>query len=408
MLTPHPGKTDKAGMPVPGQTLSGNTADRDIALLGALCLFLSALDYSIPKPLPFMRIGLANLPLLLALDIFSVKRYSLLVLIKILGQALVTGTLFSYVFLFSLTGTVSSAALMYLLRRIPGTPHGTKGPAASFAGIGIAGAFVSNGLQLCLARFFLFGESARYLAPPFLAAGIISGAALGLFAEAFAARSEWFALRREKVRPAKAALSGPVGAESAEGRRAGKQVLRACPEPGVGPEPAAVSGRAWGRGFGAGGKAALVKGAAALLGMAAFLFIPVIAVRAGLFLLFWLLATLARKKTNPGFTVIVLAALITANLFPAYGKILFRAGPFVIAQGSLMQGIQRAVTMEGLIMLSKLALASALPLPGKFGLLLRETFVILEQFNKKRDTLKKGGKKKDSLFKTLDSILLQI
>jgi heptaprenyl diphosphate synthase len=360
-----------------------------------------------------MRLGLANLPLLLALDIFSLSRYCLLVLIKILGQALVTGTLFSYVFLFSLTGTVSSAALMYLLRRILGTPtlQSTKGSAISFAGIGIAGAFVSNGLQLCLARFFLFGESARYLAPPFLAAGIVSGAVLGIFAEAFAARSEWFALRREKARPAGAALSGPAGTESAEGRRAGKHVLRTCRGPAAaGPKPAAVSGQACGGGSGAGGKAALVKGAATLLGMAAFLLIPVFAVRVGLFLLFWLLAALARKKTNPVFTVIALAAVILANLFPAYGKILFRAGPFVIAQGSLMQGIQRAVTMEGLIMLSKLALASELPLPGKFGLLLRETFGILEQLHKNRDTLKKdgGGKEKNSLFKTLDSILLRI
>jgi heptaprenyl diphosphate synthase len=330
-----------------------------------------------------MRLGLANLPLLLALDIFSLRRYCLLVLIKILGQALVTGTLVSYVFLFSLTGTISSAALMYLLRHTLGNPppYRTKGPAISFAGIGIAGAFVSNGLQLCLAGFFLFGESARYLAPPFLAAGIISGAGLGLFAEAFAARSEWFALRREKARDAGTALPGPVSAGSVTGSApAGKAVVP------------------------------FVKGTTALLGMAAFLCIPFAAVRAGLFLLFWLLAILTRKKTHPGFTLITLAAVILANLFPPYGKILFRAGPFVIAQGSLIQGIQRGVTMEGLIMLSKLALASALPLPGKFGLLLRETFVILERFNKKKDDLKKDTdrKKRPRLFKNLDGILLQI
>ncbi|MDR1307090.1 MAG: Gx transporter family protein [Treponema sp.] len=375
-MTPRPGNTGRP-VPLPARAGSRNAPDRDVALLGALCLFLSALDYSIPKPLPFMRLGLANLPLLLALDIFSLRRYCLLVLIKILGQALVTGTLFSYVFLFSLTGTVSSAALMYLLRRTLG--NRTKGPAISFAGIGTAGAFVSNGLQLCLAGLFLFGESARYLAPPFLAAGIISGAGLGLFAEAFAARSEWFALRRGKARDAGAALPGP-----ARGSRGGS----------------AAAGKA---------SVPLVKGTAALLGMAAFLFIPFVAVRAGLFLLFWLLAVLTRKKTRPGFTLITLAAVILANLFPPYGKILFRAGPFIIAQGSLIQGIQRAVTMEGLIMLSKLALVSALPLPGKFGLLLRETFVILERFNKKRDLEKNTDKKeKTHLFKTLDGILLQI
>jgi heptaprenyl diphosphate synthase len=348
-----------------------------------------------------MRLGLANLPLLLALDIFSLRRYCLLVVIKILGQALVTGTLFSYVFLFSLTGTVSSAALMYLLRRTLGNPRSpTKGPAISFAGIGMAGAFVSNGLQLCLAGFFLFGESARYLAPPFLAAGIISGAALGLFAEAFAGRSEWFALQREKARNAGAAPSGPVIPEP----------LTAAGAAGPAPTGPGAAGPARGQPSGAPGKAPFVKGTAALLGMGAFLFIPLAALRAGLFLLSWLLAALTRKKTNPGFTVVALAAVIFANLFPPYGKILFRAGPFVIAQGSLAQGIQRAVTMEGLIMLSKLAPASALPLPGKFGLLLRDTFAVLERLNKKKGDLKKdrARKNKNRLFKTLDGILLQM
>jgi len=74
---------------------------RNLALLGAFCLFLSAVEYMIPKPLPFMRIGLANLPLMLALDIFPLYAFLILVCVKVLGQALITGTLFSYFFIFS-------------------------------------------------------------------------------------------------------------------------------------------------------------------------------------------------------------------------------------------------------------------------------------------------------------------
>ena len=37
------------------------------ALAAAICLFLAGIEYMIPRPLPFLRIGLANLPLLLAL-----------------------------------------------------------------------------------------------------------------------------------------------------------------------------------------------------------------------------------------------------------------------------------------------------------------------------------------------------
>jgi heptaprenyl diphosphate synthase len=158
-------------------------------MLGAFCLFLSAVEYMIPKPLPFMRIGIANLPLVLALDIFPFHLFLVLAAIKILGQALITGTLFSYVFLFSLAGTCLSAITMYALRRL----FGLK---ISFIGVSAAGAMVSNISQLALAWFFLFRDSVRFIAAPFLAAGLITGIALGFFCEKFTRQSRWYAAYR--------------------------------------------------------------------------------------------------------------------------------------------------------------------------------------------------------------------
>jgi heptaprenyl diphosphate synthase len=163
---------------------------KTVALLGAFCLFLSTIEYMIPKPLPFMRIGIANLPLMLALDIFPFSVFMLLVAIKILGQAIITGTLFSYIFLFSLAGTVLSALTMYVLRRFLGKNR------LSFIGVGTAGAMMSNITQLVLAWLFIFRNNVRFIAPPFLAAGIITGIALGLFCEYFTGKSQWFAQRR--------------------------------------------------------------------------------------------------------------------------------------------------------------------------------------------------------------------
>jgi heptaprenyl diphosphate synthase len=174
----------------------GNTAAekagpyrQDLALLGAFCLFLSTIEYMIPKPLPFMRIGIANLPLMLALDIFPFPVFLLLVGIKVLGQALITGTLFSYIFLFSLAGTALSALAMYGLRRLAGRGR------ISFTGVGTAGAMVSNITQLALAWIFVFRQNVRYIAPPFLAAGVITGIALGIFCKYFTRRSQWYARR---------------------------------------------------------------------------------------------------------------------------------------------------------------------------------------------------------------------
>jgi len=156
-----------------------------LALLGAFCLFLSAVEYMIPKPLPFMRIGLANLPIMLACNIFPLPSFLTLVCIKVIGQALITGTLFSYVFLFSITGAFLSALLMYFLCNVFGRKH------ISFIGIGTAGAVVSNLSQLVLAHIFIFRDNVLYIAPAFLAAGLVTGIVLGIFCEAFVRKSKW-------------------------------------------------------------------------------------------------------------------------------------------------------------------------------------------------------------------------
>jgi len=178
------------------KTLTAFHGRKTIALLGACCLFLSAVEYLIPKPLPFMRLGLANLPLMIALDIFPFSGYMILVCIKILGQAVITGTLFSYVFLFSVTGTFFSALVMFFLRSAF-CANGRE--RISFIGIGTAGAMVSNTAQLLLARLFIFQENARYIAPPFLAAGLVTGAALGAFCDVFSRQSRWYQSRAGRL-----------------------------------------------------------------------------------------------------------------------------------------------------------------------------------------------------------------
>ena len=160
--------------------------DNSLVLLGAFCLFLSVVEYMIPKPLPFLRIGLANLPLMLALDIFTFKQFFILICIKTIGQGLITGTLFSYVFLFSLTGTFLSALIMFFLWRLFGAKH------ISFIGIGTIGAFISNISQLALAYVFIFRENVRYITPVFLSVGIITGIVLGGFCRLFTQKSLWY------------------------------------------------------------------------------------------------------------------------------------------------------------------------------------------------------------------------
>lgn len=176
-------------MPRPG---SAAERERLIAFLAACSLFLSAIEFMIPKPLPFMRLGIANLPLILATELLGPLPYLLLAALKTVGQNLVSGTLFSYVFLFSIAGTMASAAAMYGARR-------AGGRRISLVGVSVLGAFVSAASQNALGVAFIFGQAAWIIAPPFLASGLVTGLLMGLACERFAGNSAFLALARDRL-----------------------------------------------------------------------------------------------------------------------------------------------------------------------------------------------------------------
>ena len=159
------------------------------ALLGAFCFFLSAVEYMIPKPLPFMRLGIANLPILLAADLLPLPWYLVLALVKVVGMSVISGSLFSYVALFSLAGTLVAAAVMWVAKK-------AGGKLISSLGVSILGAVASNAVQIVIARVVIFGEAARLIAPVFLLMGLVTGAILGLFTERFAATSKWYRIAK--------------------------------------------------------------------------------------------------------------------------------------------------------------------------------------------------------------------
>jgi heptaprenyl diphosphate synthase len=331
-LTPLPGEAPSS-LPASGPRKDGD--NRSLALPGALCLFLSTLEYLIPKPLPFIRIGLANLPLLLVLDITSPRRFALLALIKIAGAGIVGGTIFSYVFLFSLGGGLASALAMYglgLLRRT--APEALR---PSLAGVGAAGALCSTAVQLLLARFLVFGGGIRYLIPPFLAAALVTGFALGLFCEYFRRRSRWYALY---------AAGGPAVQDPQPAARPGPP--SASP---AGGEPRDLRRRRrrerWDSLFDH-RELALAGFLAALL----FLFNPSALGRGLQFLLFCFFAWASGKKNRPLLSLLVIAAVVLVNLLAPYGRVLAEIGPLSVTAGSLAGGIRKGITLEGLIMLS--------------------------------------------------------
>jgi heptaprenyl diphosphate synthase len=356
--------------------------------LGGFCLFLSTLEYLIPKPLPFMRIGLANLPLILALDLFPPGPFALLVLIKVSGQALIAGTLFSYVFLFSLAGSAVSALTMYGLRRLLGKNR------ISFTGAGIAGAVLSNLAQLFLARFFVFGEGVRFLAPVFLVSGLVMGCALGLFCEAFAARSRWY--RRALGEAADFSGGPPRKREPPPGEPLREPPPRAR-EPLREP-PRARRQKRWNRLFRS--EDLFIAG---LIIMLIFLFTSSLVFKTAQFLLFWFLLWFSGKKNRPHISLLLMAAIVFCNLLVPYGKILAEIGPLKISQGALLAGLRRALTLEGLIMLSGAFIRPGLRFPGIPGALLAESFQIFALLQERKTAVSRN-----SFIKGIDELMLEL
>ncbi len=149
-------------------------------------MFLSTLEYLIPKPVPFFRIGFANIPLLVTMHFFRPRHVIVLALIKVVGQGLIHGTLASYVFLFSLFGTMASTFVMLALY------HGGA-TRISLIGVSTGGAIASNVIQVLLSVRFIFGPASWIIAPPFLVAGIGAGVLVGIIAQTVSDRSRWAA-----------------------------------------------------------------------------------------------------------------------------------------------------------------------------------------------------------------------
>lgn len=338
---------------------SKNSPDPAIVWLGALCFFLSAIEFMIPKPLPFLRLGLANLPVMLAAYLLPLQSYILLVAIKVLGQGLIGGTLFSYIFVFSTAGTLASALAMRLYARIPQKY-------ASFVGMSALGAFTSNVVQLLFARFWIFGESAWYIAPPFLAVGLVTGTLLGLFANRFAESSRWFADLRDGK------LKMTVGADNGTGESKGTNP-----------------------------KAGLRFSLGATL-TAALLFSPSLTLKALICLTALILLLVDRARIRPLSILVMSGGIVVFNLLVPVGKVLWDPFGLLVTEGALKAGIEKALLIEGMIFLSRWMLKYGLNLPGKAGVLISSAFQAFGH-------LVSGKKRIDprNLIQSIDSVMYE-
>lgn len=144
-----------------------------LGMLLAFALILGYVESLLPLPfgLPGMKLGLANLAILLTLYL-SGERDALVVNV---ARVLLSGFLFGNLsaILYSLSGALVSFAVMALCRRIPGF---------SISGVSIAGGCAHNAAQIAVAVLVTSTVQVLYYIPPLLACGALTGLCLGIAA----------------------------------------------------------------------------------------------------------------------------------------------------------------------------------------------------------------------------------
>ena len=322
---------------------------RIIALFASLCLFLSIVELMIPKPIPFFRLGLANLPILLALLLFSASEVFLIIFLKVLGQGIVSGTLISYVFLFSAAGSFAGGAAMLLLRRF-------YGRWITLVGISLAGALASNVVQLFVSYLLIFGESTLLIAPLFLIAGSLTGLALGFAAETAERRSRWMDLLRG---------GGSLGT-------AGTRPVEGSPR-------TADGGNLESGGWRQGGRLPLFRLAVGLMLIPPFILQSEVGLRALQLLICITAASAAGRRFRllPG--ALIFTAVVAAHVLMPVGQVLFELFDFPVTRGALDKGVHTGLSIVGLVYISRFAVSKELYIPGTVGNLLYDVLYFFEE-----------------------------
>lgn len=146
-----------------------------------LSVYLSLGENLIPKPFPWMKLGLSNIITLIILEKYTKKMALEVVGLRIFIQGIMMGTIFTPTFIISmLAGLVSTASTILIYRWRNNL---------SLISISSISAFIHNLIQLIVVYFLMFrnievnSKSILIFIFLFLGLGLLSGAIIGVIVE---------------------------------------------------------------------------------------------------------------------------------------------------------------------------------------------------------------------------------
>lgn len=154
--------------------LTVNADDRRVARYAAAAIALTVAEAAIPSPLPGVKPGLANIVVLLVLLRHGWRDAAWVSLLRVVAGSLAVGQFLAPGFFLSLTGALTSLAVLAVATRLP---RRWFGPIS----LSLVAAFAHMAGQIALARLWLVPHNGVfYLVPVFATTAWIFGLANGL------------------------------------------------------------------------------------------------------------------------------------------------------------------------------------------------------------------------------------
>lgn len=148
--------------------------DRQIAGLTTLAISLHLLEATFPSLLPGVKPGIANIVVLFVLYRYGFATAASVSLLRVLAGSLLFGQLLTPTFFLSMTGALSSLAVLWLARTLPANHF-------SAVSLSILAAMAHITGQLVMVRLWLIPVPQTFmLLPPLMLASIVFGLANGL------------------------------------------------------------------------------------------------------------------------------------------------------------------------------------------------------------------------------------
>ncbi len=141
--------------------MENDSSENYLALFVTLSALLYLIEGAIPKPFPWMKLGLANIITIIALYFFDLKFLLKLIMLRVFTGALITATLFTPTFFLSLSGGMMAVLAMYVVFKI-------CRKFLSPVGISIVGAEVHIFTQLIFVYLFLIKDKTIFSITPLL------------------------------------------------------------------------------------------------------------------------------------------------------------------------------------------------------------------------------------------------